>query len=136
MRICNICNIEKPLDGFFKASKYTDGYERRCKDCKTVVNRASYMRNRDEVKWRSIKRKYKLTQDQFHELAIDGCQVCGSQDQLCVDHDHSCCDTAITCGNCVRGVLCKRCNIAEGLFKNDPKNLKKLIKYMTKHGIL
>lgn len=94
------------------------------------------MRNRDEVKWRSIKRKYKLTQDQFHELAIDGCQVCGSQDQLCVDHDHSCCDTAITCGNCVRGVLCKRCNIAEGLFKNDPKNLKKLIKYMTKHGIL
>ena len=136
MRQCTLCKAEKDISNFFKSKYHKDGYEGRCKTCKVGVNRASYLKNKDEVKWRSVKRKYKITEDQFNAMAFDGCQSCGSRESLCVDHDHSCCDSAVTCGKCVRGILCKRCNIAEGLFKNDPENIKNLIKYMTKHGIL
>jgi hypothetical protein len=28
-----------------------------------------------------------------------------------VDHDHNCCNKAITCGECVRGIICPKCNV-------------------------
>lgn len=136
MRICNVCNTEKSIDEFFKSSKYKDGYERRCKDCKVAVNRASYERNKEQVKLRGIKRKYNLTQEQYYKFIENGCEVCGASDNLCIDHDHSCCSGSGSCGKCVRGTLCRRCNIAEGLYKKDPKNLKNLVLYMQKHAII
>lgn len=136
MKICSTCQYEKPLADFFKSSSRKGGYEHRCKICKVAVNRASYNRNRDEVKYRSIARKYKLDKETYLDMTSNGCEVCGSHMNLCVDHDHSCCGTGVTCGNCVRGILCKRCNMAEGLYKNDPKFIKNLIKYMQKHAIL
>jgi hypothetical protein len=39
--------------------------------------------------------------------------------RICVDHDHACCPkqvkaTAKTCGKCIRGLLCFRCNTSLG----------------------
>jgi len=136
MRICNICNLEKGESEFFKSSKYSDGYEKRCKVCKVEVNRASYERNKEAVKLRSIQKKYKLDEEQYYKFIENGCLVCGSSDNLCIDHDHSCCPGTNTCGKCLRGTLCRRCNVAEGLYKNDPQNAMNLVKYMQKHGII
>lgn len=51
-------------------------------------------------------------------LAVQGgsrphCAVCGVNDDLQVHHDHKCCPTSYSCGECVRGFLCGACNRAE-----------------------
>lgn len=50
-----------------------------------------------------------------------------------VDHDHKCCPGWKSCGECVRGLLCKLCNAALGAFQDDLTTLKEAIKYIEKH---
>ena len=76
---------------------------------------------------------YKLTPEQYKKLTKDGCEVCGSFEQLCVDHDHSCCPWRITCGQCIRGILCSFCNRAEGLLKSDPNRVRSLAAYLERY---
>ncbi len=50
-----------------------------------------------------------------------GCAICGRPPKsyrLSVDHDHTCCPTDISCGRCVRGLLCAPCNRALGWVEN------------------
>ncbi|MGW2892557.1 endonuclease domain-containing protein [Streptomyces griseoruber] len=35
----------------------------------------------------------------------------GGEAQLHIDHDHGCCDKEESCGECVRGFLCRPCNM-------------------------
>lgn len=68
---------------------------------------------------------------------IPECAVCGSQERLCVDHDHSCCNSAgekwdFSCGKCVRGYLCYRCNTAEGNLLTSERAFA-LAEYLLRH---
>lgn len=64
--------------------------------------------------------------------------ICGSEDDgtpkfFHLDYDHSCCRTsreATKCGKCIRGVLCRNCNYAEGLLRSDPKIAKAMAEYL------
>ena len=68
---------------------------------------------------------------------IDKCNVCGTTENLTIDHDHSCCPGAVieSCGECVRGVLCRNCNAAEGLLKSDPSLVRALADYIERTSI-
>lgn len=48
-----------------------------------------------------------------------------------VDHDHACCASKNSCGKCVRGLLCRECNTALGLLRDDVKRLRAAIRYLT-----
>jgi hypothetical protein len=37
-----------------------------------------------------------------------------------VDHDHACCAALKSCGKCVRGLLCGRCNKVLGMLEQEP----------------
>lgn len=64
------------------------------------------------------------------------CAVCGSTERLCVDHDHTCCGSSgrwsHSCGKCVRGYLCYRCNTAEGSLRTSERAFA-LAKYLLRH---
>jgi hypothetical protein len=78
---------------------------------------------------------YDLTLDEYEALLTKGCQVCGSIKQLHVDHDHSCCPSMTRgCGKCVRGILCRLCNMAIGMFRDDPKLLEAAAKYLSEYN--
>ena len=58
--------------------------------------------------------KYNLTKEELKQLRqIKNCQLCGIEfDKVgCIDHCH-------TTGR-VRGVLCNKCNVIEGMFRNQ-----------------
>lgn len=67
-------------------------------------------------------------------VAEPQCAVCGSLERLCIDHDHGCChgERARSCGKCVRGYLCYRCNTAEGSLRTSERAFA-LAEYLLRH---
>lgn len=51
-----------------------------------------------------------------------------------VDHDHSCCPGGTSCGRCVRGILCRKCNVAIGYLNDDPALAKAVSDYLERTG--
>lgn len=52
----------------------------------------------------------KMLQRQAHLCAVCGIPL--SRATVVVDHDHACCPVnSMTCGKCIRGLLCNHCNI-------------------------
>jgi len=50
--------------------------------------------------------------------------------KISVDHDHACCPGSMTCGKCIRAVLCQRCNVLLGLAKDSSEILNNAIQYL------
>jgi hypothetical protein len=49
---------------------------------------------------------------------------------LHLDHDHACCSSLPTCGQCNRGLLCDRCNRGIGFLQDNPATLRRLADYL------
>lgn len=76
-----------------------------------------------------------ITPERYDEMVAERegrCDICGKapEKRLCIDHDHRCCNGQQTCGECVRGLLCNRCNRAIGLLGDDPAVLAAAIAYL------
>lgn len=71
-----------------------------------------------------------LSAQEIFDMKKNGCNVCGSFERLTVDHDHSCCPTNYSCHNCVRGILCHKCNTAAGLMNDNPDIMLALAAYI------
>jgi hypothetical protein len=81
-----------------------------------------------------LAKTYKMTAKQISNLP-KACEICGSTDKLTIDHDHSCCSGGLSCGLCVRGVLCFRCNAGLGNFYDNVKNMTAALLYLTTREI-
>lgn len=95
---------------------------------------------RQEISLRSkLKKLYNLDWYQYEILMlIQGgtCGICGQvpdpdRDRLHIDHDHSCCPGETSCGKCIRGLLCDKCNRGIGQLNDDPALLRNAIEFLT-----
>lgn len=82
----------------------------------------------------TIKRKYGLSVQQWEQLLADQdtlCYLCGesvdleNKRNIQVDHDHSCCPGQTSCGRCIRGLACTRCNVGIAMFGDDPDRMER-----------
>src|SRR5262245_12043451 len=71
---------------------------------------------------RALLRSYGLTKAQWEAPWQHGCGICGSTDNLVVDHDHR--------TGKVRGVLCRAHNAGLGIFDDDPNLLRRAIRWL------
>lgn len=63
------------------------------------------------------------------------CAICSRHEselssKLCIDHDHSCCNSHQLCGKCTRGLLCSDCNTLLGYAKDSVSVLKAAVVYL------
>lgn len=72
----------------------------------------------------SILYNYGITLEQAEELYSRGCEICGSNKKLCIDHCHE--------SGEVRGCLCDLCNRGLGFFRDSGDFLKKALVYLNK----
>lgn len=135
---CSACKQSKPRDQFHNDVRYKSGKASRCKPCAYQATQDWRTRNHDELlaarrdayspeEWfrHNLKSRYSMSEQDYQGL-LSGqsgvCAVCGekcpSGKKLAVDHDHSCCPGRKSCGKCIRGLLCSRCNTGIGSFRD------------------
>lgn len=86
----------------------------------------------------SLRSTHHLTDEQIVSLfdAPQVCSICGENPgdrRLSIDHDHLCCPGIGSCGKCVRGLLCRQCNLGIGNLRDDPALLMRAIDYLNSY---
>ena len=118
---CPQCEDWLPKDQFVKEQRALDGLRPQCKACQR-------------------KDRYGITREQWDLMLIQqgySCAICGCDEPVggwFVDHDHACCPGSNkSCGQCVRALLCSKCNFGIGQFDDDPDRLLAAAMYLIKH---
>ena len=132
---CHECGVEYQ----FISGKGQKGQYRICPDCQCLMEKyCKYI-----PKWTSI---YGVTRVFIVKMLIAQdfrCFICNRKpkENLVIDHDHSCCPSSNrniasrSCGKCIRGLLCVRCNVLLGHYENNPGLIDKMAKYVELHKV-
>ena len=113
---CTKCHGEKPENPeFFPPNKKKkNGLDSWCRKCRSVyrseTNRGKFRDTISDAGLLTLKAEVKE------------CVICGSEERLVVDHDHK--------TNEVRGLLCQRCNLGLGHFRDDPQLMEFAAQYI------
>ena len=143
MKTCSKCKVEQLTENFYKGNGY-------CKPCKKEYdnqNRVKYYRkpyNRLMRYNQHIRLRYSLTLEDLNTLYLEQngqCPLClkelsnptledAIRWESNIDHNHACCPSDTTCGKCIRGLLCRDCNLMIGHAKDNLETLKKAVEYL------
>ncbi len=136
----------------------------RCKDCDILIDSTNYVNNsfgirskcricfnlekrmgqsysslpkeqKEKYENRRRKNKYGITGEDYNKLLklqLEVCaickQKCSSGDNLCVDHNHE--------TGKIRGLLCRKCNLAVNLVQENEDTVWALMDYIKNDGII
>lgn len=109
----------------------TSGSGKYCSDaCRKIVKQRSTQEN-------FLRSRYRLTMNDLQvliEKSGNKCAICEkgftSRTDMHIDHNHNCCNSEFTCGNCVRGLLCGKCNAMLGMANDSLQILWRAIEYL------
>jgi hypothetical protein len=141
-KVCTKCGESRPVTQF--AMNHVRGQRvTRCQPCSTAAtkewrkrqpdyDRQRYQATKSETRERHLVRKYKVTLEDYARMlaAQDGrCAICLAPESeqfkgvFHVDHCHA--------SGAVRGLLCRGCNHALGVFKDDPALFARAVEYLS-----
>ena len=145
---CSKCGKVKLLNLFYKNKTRTGGYSYECKSCSNDRIKKYRKSGKNNIREKELERhklyyeryKIKLRDDKFlrdygityaEKLSMiedqqNKCKICGKEINKitgCLDHCHK--------TKKVRGILCRNCNMAIGIFQDNISTLKKAIKYLS-----
>lgn len=140
-RQCRRCFLSKPIDSFAKQTKSPDGLFPWCRQCCAEYTKSWRADKAKDPFWKRVS-MYRITREQFQDRLIAqdvSCAICrtkfASLTEVHTDHDHACCNTrAMSCGECVRGMLCRDCNTGLGAYHDDIARLQAAIDYLRSWG--
>ena len=128
IKTCSTCGETKPLAEFASRSdRKRNPYISECRICRNKRDR------------RGTPQRHGITVDQWEKMLADQggvCAICGTDDPAGrhgvwqIDHDHSCCPGPYSCGKCVRGLLCGKCNPAIAMFLDEPITIRRAADYL------
>lgn len=140
---CKECYQVKLLIAFEVSNKTLDGRKSRCAACRIKHNKRERERyvpgSYDKARTRKnyLKRVYGLSLESYEALLKKQnyrCAICRTDDpgnrSFIVDHDHACCVSSLSCGKCLRGLLCWNCNIALGHLKDSSEIVAHALNYL------
>lgn len=141
-KTCTMCKENKPLSSFRSRSKKEKHLlKSRCSTCLYKEYRKWAADNPDRIReyrnkdsWTLAKRCHRrgITPEQLiiaYDRQNGRCAICKIEVALissAIDHNHETGE--------FRGVLCKQCNRALGMFKDSPFVLKEALKYLQAFG--
>jgi len=129
-RSCRTCGQEQPITEYYETGRKPGQRHTECKTCTKARVKESHCP--ETYRKQHLKRSYGITPEQYAELLDKQehkCAVChttepgGKHNIFVVDHCHT--------TGAVRGLLCKDCNIALGLLKDNTDTIANLIRYLT-----
>jgi len=151
MRTCRICLVEQTLSSFrSRLARDKRYYYYECKSCynersrkdsnlkarRAASRKIDRVNNPDKYRRYELRKRHKITLEAYArklEEQNGSCAICLGKNfnkNLAIDHDHSCCPGEISCGNCLRGLLCTSCNSGIGNLKDDIGLLRNAIRYL------
>jgi hypothetical protein len=141
LQLMKVRNKKRTPDEIERDKKYHQEWYEEHKVERSTKAKEDYRENADEIKARVRKYRELLPSDKrkqwnrvsvlnkFHtteqwyrtKLAEQNghCALCSRKreengNRLAIDHNHQCCPKSGSCGKCLRGILCRRCNLRLG----------------------
>jgi hypothetical protein len=139
MKTCTKCKTEKSLSSFYVDKHAPDKHSYVCKNCEAAYHRQYRANHLDREKEVQLLFNHGLTMQQWNELFVKQnglCAICGNWLRLPenglgkgnglvhTDHDHR--------TGKIRGLLCGKCNMGIGLFKDSVDILRSASEYLRK----
>jgi predicted methyltransferase len=148
MKTCKICYISKNTSEFNKSNQNKDGLYSYCKPCTKLRIKRYHEDTKDrkverELIWKKLnpekvkaisKRQtlngYNLSEEEYYKLVAlqeNQCKICGIHRSnlkidLAIDHCHN--------TGRIRGLLCNKCNLGLGYFRENVEYLSNAIHYL------
>ena len=124
LRTCKDCGYSgSDLSKFVKNKQSRYGYRNLCISC-AVKRNSKEEKQKDWKTDHQTKKRCNVDVETYKRLMATSncCEICGSKEQLCYDHDH------LTMK--FRGVLCRKCNRSLGQSGDSLEALQRVVKYL------